>query len=209
MQKRLFFALGEKCLRERRFSKLTAFLFSFFSFTVALFSREWQVAYRTEMSTIMVTAPAIHTHTHTHTHTHWYLRSSLTRGKHCLESIVLLSIHWPLVVNNDMTHPVERLLFTWAWWRQTGMHEVRPTCASLPPRSATLIPSCYSISHVLLIRFDISFFPVTSRFIPEIATHITCGCSAGMRGHKYTHHTYTDTVTLGWWMAATTAIGIL
>lgn len=31
--------------------KLTDFLFSFFSFTVALFRREWQVAYRTEMST--------------------------------------------------------------------------------------------------------------------------------------------------------------
>lgn len=35
----------------KKFSKLTDFLFSFFSLTVALFSREWQVAYRTEMST--------------------------------------------------------------------------------------------------------------------------------------------------------------
>lgn len=34
------------------------------------------------------------------------------RGKHCLESIVLLSVHWLLVVNNDMTQPVECLLFT-------------------------------------------------------------------------------------------------
>lgn len=67
MQKKAFFALGGKCLRESRFSKLTAFLFSFFSFTVALFSREWQVAYRTEMSTIMVTAPATHTLTPRHT----------------------------------------------------------------------------------------------------------------------------------------------
>lgn len=57
--KKLFFLLqGTSVLRENRFSKLTAFLFSFFSFTVALFRREWQVAYRTEMSTIMVTAPA-------------------------------------------------------------------------------------------------------------------------------------------------------
>lgn len=66
MQKRLFLLKGVECLRVSRFSKLTAFLFSFFSLTVALFSREWQVAYRTEMSTIMVTAPATHTqNTHT------------------------------------------------------------------------------------------------------------------------------------------------
>lgn len=56
------FCFKGKSVRENRFSKLTAFLFSFFSFTVALFSREWQVAYRTEMSTIMVTALAIDTH---------------------------------------------------------------------------------------------------------------------------------------------------
>lgn len=68
MQKKdfLFRGRGVECLSVSGFSKLTAFLFSFFSLTVALFSREWQVAYRTEMSTIMVTAPATHTNTHTH-----------------------------------------------------------------------------------------------------------------------------------------------
>lgn len=65
MQKKGYFLLqGVECLSVSGFSKLTAFLFSFFSLTVALFSREWQVAYRTEMSTIMVTALATHTNTH-------------------------------------------------------------------------------------------------------------------------------------------------
>lgn len=51
----------------------------------------------------------MHERTRTHTHT---LGLPWHPGKHCLESIVLLSAYWPLVVNNDMTHPVERLLFT-------------------------------------------------------------------------------------------------
>lgn len=51
----------------------------------------------------------MHKDVNTHTHTHTFPR---TREKHCLESILPLSIHWPLVVNNDMTHPVKRLLFT-------------------------------------------------------------------------------------------------
>lgn len=46
----------------RTFSELTAFLLSFFSLTVALFSREWQVAYRTEMGTKKVTANTHHKH---------------------------------------------------------------------------------------------------------------------------------------------------
>lgn len=55
-------------------------------------------------------------------------------GKVGFESIALLRIYWPLVVNNDMTHPVERLLFTWAWWGQTGMHEVQqPGSQCQPP----------------------------------------------------------------------------
>lgn len=87
-KKRLFCFRGKSVWGENRFSKLTAFLFSFFSFTVALFSREWQVAYRTEMSTIMVTAPATRTHTTRTPHTHTGSTALTTRGVHTHSHLV-------------------------------------------------------------------------------------------------------------------------
>lgn len=51
-----------------------------------------------------------HRKTHTHTRSH---RSSLAQEKtRLLKRCAASSVHWPLVVNNDMTHPAERLLFT-------------------------------------------------------------------------------------------------
>lgn len=69
---------------------------------------------------------------HAHTRSH---RSSLAQEKtRLLKRCAASSVHWPLVVNNDMTHPAERLLFTWAWWGRTGVHGVRQPGSPLPPR---------------------------------------------------------------------------
>lgn len=46
--------------KKKSSGRLTDFLFSFFSLTVALFSREWQVAYRAEMGTEVTAAATQH-----------------------------------------------------------------------------------------------------------------------------------------------------
>lgn len=90
----LFCFGGEMWLREKnRFSELTAFLLSFFSLTVALFSREWQVAYRTEMSTITFTAPAS---TNLQTYNNWrhtYIHvQSVRRAWNCSRHVSMHSV---------------------------------------------------------------------------------------------------------------------
>lgn len=78
----------------------------------------------------------------THTHAEVPPPHTHTEGKTLFRNMLLLFAHWPLVVNNDMTHPGERLLFTWAWWRQTGMHEVHQPGSPCPPltQSVQLLP---------------------------------------------------------------------
>lgn len=93
----------------------------------------------------------MNTDVRTHTHT---LRSFLAQGETLFRTRP--PSHWPLVVNNDMTHPVERLLLTWAWSRQTGVHEVRqPAHTNPPPPSATVSPSTTASLYVPFISFNI------------------------------------------------------
>lgn len=75
-----------------------------------------------------------------------HLWSSLARGKVCLESIALLCIHWPLVVNNDMTHPVHVSMM-----RADGHAKGPATWISMPPP----LPHKQTPHHVL-------FFPLKS-----------------------------------------------
>lgn len=95
---------------------------------------------------------------HAHTRSH---RSSLAQQKtRLLKRCAASSVHWPLVVNNDMTHPAERLLFTWAWWGRTGVHGVRQPGSPLPPEKAlgTADFRCYELTVMLFISFSDCFY---------------------------------------------------